>query len=282
MPSPPRPAFNIDSLVKIKLLPLNQTVLRISELLRNQNISTRRLAEAVGFDPVLATRLLKMANSSLYARKSPTVSIQQAIEAVGIKALYDIVMMGAFADGFAKEIDTTEAGRLIWEHSIAVGLLSRELSDTLNMRGTEEAFLCGLLHDIGRILLLKAERNIFEKLLKNKSEAQILQDEEAVFGLTHAEVGAYVTHKWQLPDVVCGVIMHHHEPHLATVSTVITHIVNVADRFADVKGYGICPDTEDDVFQSESVAFLHLTPEQIQTAWENIESSFAEVVATFG
>jgi putative nucleotidyltransferase with HDIG domain len=276
------PSIDVESLVKLKLPPLNSTVMRISELLRDQNISTRKLAEAVGFDPLLAARLLKMANSCLYSRKKATTSIEQAINAVGLKALYDIVMLGAMADGFAKEIRTLAYGRVMWEHSIAVGLLARSLSDILNIRGTEEAFLCGLLHDIGKILLLKGDPAKFELLVENKPEVAMLHDEETVFGLTHAEVGAYVTHKWGLPEVVCSTIMHHHTPERATVSTVITNIVNVADLIANINGYGLRLEQEERLFGSRSVSFLNLNNTQITLAWENIKDPFMEVLAAFG
>lgn len=276
-----RSSIDIESLVKLKLPPLNRTVLKISELLRDPNVTNRKLAEVVGLDPVLAARLLKMANSSLYARNKATTSIEQAINAIGLKSLYDIVMLGAMADGFAKEIGTMVYGRVVWEHSVVVGLLSRQISDLLDMRGTEEAFLCGLLHDIGKILLLRSEPELFDRLAQDKSEFELLHDEERAYGLTHAEVGAYVTHKWQLPDVVCGVIMHHHRPRSATISTVITHIVNVADKIANLQGYGLRTESEEELYQCEAVSFLNLDPMQIAMAWDNIQDSLGEVLSSF-
>lgn len=276
-----RSSIDIESLVKLKLPPLNRTVLKISELLRDPNVTNRKLAEVVGLDPVLAARLLKMANSSLYARNKATTSIEQAINAIGLKSLYDIVMLGAMADGFAKEIGTMVYGRVVWEHSVVVGLLSRQISDLLDMRGTEEAFLCGLLHDIGKILLLRSEPELFDRLAQDKSEFELLHDEERAYGLTHAEVGAYVTHKWQLPDVVCGVIMHHHRPRSATISTVITHIVNVADKIANLQGYGLRTESEEELYQCEAVSFLNLDPMQIAMAWDNIQDSLGDVLSSF-
>lgn len=276
-----RSSIDIESLVKLKLPPLNRTVLKISELLRDPNVTNRKLAEVVGLDPVLAARLLKMANSSLYSRSKATTSIEQAISAIGLKSLYDIVMLGAMADGFAKEIGTMVYGRVVWEHSVVVGLLARQISDILDMRGTEEAFLCGLLHDIGKILLLRAEPELFDRLAQDKSEFELLHDEERAYGLTHAEVGAYVTHKWQLPDVVCGVIMHHHRPRSATISTVITHIVNVADRIANLQGYGLRTETEEGIYTCEAASFLNLDPMQIAMAWDNIQESLGEVLSSF-
>ena len=222
----PKQTVKIDSLIRLKLPPLSRTVLQISELLRDPNVSSERLAQAVGCDPLLTARLLKMSNSSLFFREIPVISIKQAIDVLGRKTLYDIVMLGAMADGFSREISDVVYGRIVWEHSIAVGLLSREISTMLGLRGTEAAFLCGLLHDIGKILILKGDPEMFESFINSFSEIEMLKCEEEVFGLTHAEIGAYVTLKWELPEAVCSVILHHHHPQESTISTVITNIVN--------------------------------------------------------
>lgn len=273
--------FDIKSLLKIKLPPLSSTVTRVSELLREPEVSTRKLADAVGFDPVLAARLLKLANSSMYMRRRPATSLHQAIETIGLKSLYDVVMLGAMADGFANEIRCMVFGRVIWEHSVVVGLLARELSSILGLRGTEEAFLCGLLHDIGRIFLLKAETAVYESILESPTEAESLARERAAFQYTHAEVGAFIAYNWKLPETVCGVILNHHEPSDAQISNVVTHIVNAADLIANVNGYGLRLEEETQIFAADSVAYLDLDPDQINLAWQSIQQSLAEVVSVF-
>jgi len=273
--------FDIKSLLKIKLPPLSSTVTRVSELLRETEVSTRKLADAVGFDPILAARLLKLANSSLYMRRRPAYSLQQAIETIGLKSLYDVVMLGAMADGFANEIKSMVFGRVIWEHSVVVGLLARELSNILGLRGTEEAFLCGLLHDIGRIFLLKAERNLYESILESPTESETLARERAAFEYTHAEVGAFIAYNWNLPETVCGVILNHHDPAAAQISHVVTHIVNAADLIANVNGYGLRLEEETVIYADVSVAFLDLDTDRINLAWQSIQTSLAEVVSVF-
>ncbi len=276
-----KPIVDVEALIRLKLPPLNATIARISAILRDPNVSTKKLAAVVGCDPVLAARLLKLANSCLYFRQIPVISIHQAIEAIGMKALYDIVMLGAMADGFAKEISNTVYGRVIWEHSIVVALLSREISNILGLRGTEESFLCGLLHDIGKILLLKGETEKFEALLDKTDESEMLTGEEDAFGLTHAEVGAYVTHKWELPEVVCSVIMYHHKPRMAPLSTVITHVVNVADLIANINGFGLRLEPNEELLRSDSVKMLNLTSAQTDLAWRNIQDQLVEVLSSF-
>jgi putative nucleotidyltransferase with HDIG domain len=276
-----KPSVDMEALVKAKLPPLNSTVLKISELLRDVNVSSRKLAEVIGCDPFLAARLIKLANSAAYSRKKPVTSIQQAIDSVGLKALYDIVMLGAVADGFAREINRSVYGRAVWQHSVAVGLLARELSVVLDLRGAEESFLCGLLHDIGKILLIKHETELFESIATKKTESEMLKAEEYTFGLTHSEIGAYVSYRWQLPEVVCGVIMHHHDPEEATISTVITHIVCAADLIANVNGYGLRFEEAEALEFSPSIKYLKLHRDQITLAWENIQEAIKEIIVAF-
>lgn len=278
---PKHSTFDLKSLLKIKLPPLSSTVSRVTELLREPEVSTKKMADAVGYDPILAARLLKLANSTMYMRRRPAASLVQAIEMVGLKSLYDIVVLGAFADGFAREIRELAFGRMIWEHSIVTGLLARELSAILGLRGTEEAFLCGLLHDIGRIFLLKAETARYEAILECETEAETLAREEDAFGYTHAEIGAYIADSWRLPDTVCSVIMNHHEPSETPISTVTTYIVNAADLISNVNGYGLRLVEESEIYRADSALFLKLDNDQINLAWQSIQPSLAEIVSVF-
>ncbi|MBS1794942.1 MAG: HDOD domain-containing protein [Acidobacteria bacterium] len=278
---PPIRPLDVEELIRTRIPTLSRTNMKIPELLRDDNCPTRKIADAVGFDPVLTTRLLKMANSSLYARRNTANSIQQAIEALGRKSVYDIVMLGAMADSFAKEIVSSIYGRILWEHSIVVGLLAREVGRLLGLRGTEEAFLCGILHDIGKILLLKAETEYYNGIIAEPSERELLRAEEITFGLTHAEVGAYISYKWDLPEIVCNVILYHHQPEKTTGSSVVTHIVNVADLIANVNGYGVRLEEVEALAFSESVRLLRLETDQITEAWANIQDSLAEVLSMF-
>lgn len=278
---PAHEKIDIEKLIKTKIAPLPGTVLRISSLLRDVNVSTRQLAEAVGCDPMLTARLLRMANSPYYSMRKNVTSVHQAIEAIGTRTLYEIVMVGLTADSFAKEIRNSVLGRLIWEHSLAVALLSRELSNILGMRGAEDSFICGLLHDIGKIMLLKADVERFTALLENKEESEMLNREYELFGYTHAQVGALVSKRWSLPESVSHLILNHHNASQADQSVIMAHLVNVADIVANVNGYGLRLEDESALWSSESLLFLNLNEEQVETAWDNVQDGLQEVIKMF-
>lgn len=278
---PVRTKIDISQMIKTKLPPLPGSTMRILNLIRDINSSTRQMAAAVELDPSLSARLLRMANSPIYSRQKNVSSIYQAIDVVGTKSLYDIVMMGMTSDAFAKEIRSSVIGRTIWEHSLAVALLSRELSQTLGMRGTDEVFICGLLHDIGKIMLLRADVETYSKILDCQTEAEMLDWERETFGYDHAEIGSLVAQGWRLPDDVCQSILNHHIASHTVQPLFITHLINIANLVANYNGYGLRLGEESELLNSESTLLLHLNLEILHRSWENIQENLEEVTGSF-
>lgn len=278
---PPAHKLDIQSLVDTRLPPSPGGIMRLTTVLRDFNASTAKIAEAINYEPALVTRILRLANSPLYALERNVATIQQAIGAVGTVIIHDIVMMELTSATFAKSIYKSEQVRTIWKHSLAVALLSRELSRMMNNRGTEEAFVCGLLHDIGKIILLAHEPDAFAEITECSTEGEVLRSEVSRFGYSHAEVGALVARRWGLPDEVCYSILHHHDPSQAETQMLVTYIVDVADLTANFHGVGLRKEDESRLTHSGSVAHLGLTAEQLEAAWNSVEQSLNEVVQAF-
>jgi len=275
------PKLDIETLVDTKLPPSPGGIMRITKVLRDYNAPTNKIAEAINFEPALVTRILRLANSPLYSLEKNVATVQQAINAVGTVIIHDIVMMELTSTTFAKSIYKSSEVRSIWKHSLAVGLLAREISKILNNRGTEEAFICGLLHDIGKIILISQDDKAYEELTETSSESELLRLETAKFGYNHAEVGALVARRWGLPENVCYSILNHHDPSQSEMQMIVTHIVDVADMIANFRGMGVRVESEERFSYSESVIKLELTPEQMEAAWVSVEQSLNEVVGAF-
>lgn len=286
--APPRSENNLEKIMKENLPPLPGSVFRIMELMRDVNVTTTALAQAVGNDPLLAVRLLRLANSSYYSQQNDVTTLKQAIDTIGMKALYDAVMLGVAANTFSKEIGS-EAGLAIWEHSLAVALVSRELTNASNMRGAENAFICGLLHDIGKFVLLKADSDGYKKLSERKEDDEMLNSEDEYYGINHAELGALLTKRWNLPNAIADVILYHHEPAKTPQAIFMSHVINTADDIARVNGYGPCAESRVDALMSDEVAYLHsesivalrLTQTQMIDIWVKITPHLSEVLSTF-
>lgn len=255
--------------------------MRILDLIRDYNVSTKRLADAVECDPSLSARLLRLANSPIYALQKHVTSIYQAIDVIGTKSLYDIVIMAMAADTFSAEIRSSVIGRTIWEHSLAVALVAREISRTLGMRGTDEIFICGLLHDIGKIMLLRADVEAYSNILSIRDENEMLGWEHQTFGYNHAQIGALVAQGWRLPEGVCQAILSHHNASQTIQSLFISHLINISDIVANYNGYGLRLEEEDALLCSESALLLHLSQDDLMTAWDNIHGNLEEIADTF-
>lgn len=277
----PKAKVDIETLLITKLPPSPGTMMRITSLLQDYNSSMRQITEAISYEPILVVRILRLANSPIYALERNVTSIQMAISAVGTKAVHDIVMIGLASMTFSKELKNSPIARRIWEHSIAVAMIARELSRVLEMRGTEEAFTCGLLHDIGKLILLSNYTDGFSALTEINNETEMLNCETELYGYTHAEIGSLIARRWDLPEDVYYPILHHHNPSQAERGTLVAHLVDIADMIANINGFGLRQEEETKLETSESVMKLGFTANHLETAWTKAGSNIREVIKTF-
>ena len=169
---------------------------------------------------------MRIVNSPVYSPRAQIVSLQQAVARVGAVKIREIALViacrtGVFkAKGYEQEIDD------VFRHSIGTALFAQEIArNTRN--NVEDAFLCGLLHDVGRPVLLQA-------LITLLREAKVVSDREAVLSLVaelHAAAGSALAKAWTLPETVVTALAKHHalSPEQESVSV---RIVSLADRFA--------------------------------------------------
>ena len=271
--------IDLEQIVKMKLPPLPGSVMRISELLQDVNVSQHKITEAISYDPMLAARILRLANSPIYAFQQNVTSLSTAVTALGNKPIYEMLLMGMVADSFGHEIRNSAIGRDIWLHALAVGFASRELCALLGMRGTEEAFSCGLLHDIGSLLLYKANALLYIEIFNKNQRDNLSPLEKVAFGFDHAQVGAVAANRWNLSDPVCMTILHHHNPTESSQAVFLTRIINVADNLSYLKNQKL--PLSEDFINSFPVMSLGFKAEQLETVWEKVVENLREAVKTF-
>ncbi len=276
-----KPKVDIEVLVETNLPPSPGNIMRLTKLLNDFNTPTRKVTEAVSYEPMLVAHILRLANSPVYGLERKVTLIEAAIKTIGNERLHEIVMMGLGSSTFAKQIRASAVARKIWEHSLAVAIVARELSKDLKMKGTEEAFTCGLLHDIGKLILFTHDYQDFTATLNENDENKMLYNERELYGYDHAQIGSLVARRWGLQDEVCDTICYHHNPAMAPCPMVVAHVVEVADIIANIKGYGLRCEDESALSTSASVMKLRLTPEGLEDTWNNTEESIKEVIRTF-
>jgi putative nucleotidyltransferase with HDIG domain len=252
---------------------------RISSLLQDYNVSQKAIADAVGCDPMLASRVLRLVNSPIYPFQQEITSLTNAVCALGNKAIYEMVIVGLVADSFAREIRHSVIGRENWLHSLATALAARELCDLKKMRGLDEAFCCGLLHDIGKLLILRADSSLFAEIYQNAEGGDLTAVERECLGFDHAQAGALAARRWRLSDPVCHMILYHHDPTNTTQSLMMTHIINIADNLTYFKNQK--QQFDDDFLYSSSMLALGFTGHELEAVWIKVLVNLREMLQVF-
>ncbi len=213
---PPGTVKQLDTLIlrTIETMPpLPQQAVRILRELNSDTSSARSVAELAGQDPVLAATILRTANSAAYALPTAIVGVQEAIAHLGFSAVRSLMMRlklsSQNADGAAGP-----ALEELWTHGMAVS----QIAEVLATKYGADRQLCstlGLLHDLGKLVILRAPAEIVGRLGEPGPAGEgNLARERRVLGADHADIGAYVAGLWQLPPDIVEGIRYHHSPHL--------------------------------------------------------------------
>lgn len=260
--------FSVDNLIKTGLPPLPASIVRISTLIADINNPAWKIADAISLDPVVSSRILSLANSPIYALHGTITNLTEAVRAVGNNAIAEQLMVCGVSDAFGRKILDSPTGRSIWIHSLATALTASAICKSARLRGAEEAFSCGLLHDVGKLILLRADAPFYSDLLKSGEEVgDISVIEQRILGFDHAELGAAAGIAWKLPGPVCHMIRYHHHPERTTAGVALAYVLKTADEF--VKGR-IAFDDPDAFFGNPELKKFDLEEEQFDEMWDEV------------
>jgi putative nucleotidyltransferase with HDIG domain len=226
----------LEKIKKIDDLPtLPAVAMEALSLAHAPNVSITKLSEVIHKDPPLATKMLKMANSSFYKRgDKPVETIQRAITILGLAEIINITSSVSVLSTF-----TSKKGFIweaFWDHCVATAIVARTMARKIKMETQGREFVGGLLHDIGKIVLDFAVRDDFNKALDLSitRDCPLYEAEQEVLGTTHMEVGAFLAQKWNLPEYLTDIIRWHHAPDKAQFKP-MTALISIADLLAKAK-----------------------------------------------
>lgn len=217
------------------------TASRAAQMLEDENASVEEIAKIVEYDPGLTANLLRLCNSAHYKGRSEISSARRAIVRLGMGTTLRIVMakaLGPLARAPVAGYDLPPGQ--FWEHSVAVGLAAQQLSLALNLTPQPHVFTAGMLHDVGKIVMgtfLDLDvKPILDLAFKHKVSFE--EAERKILGIDHAEVGAALLDKWNLPAPVVKAVRWHHEPENVSADTVCVDLVHAADTLIIESGIG--------------------------------------------
>ena len=212
----------------------------IAEIALNPDVPAIRIAAVVSKDLVLATSVIQLANSAFSAPASQITSINEAVVRMGTTAVRGIVTASCLTSMMANPQIYGPRGRALIDHSIGTAYLARLIAERSG-GDADEMFLAGLLHDIGKLLILKlaAEKYVGVAKATAAEVDQVLVDQHAAFG-------GFLVRRWQLPQALHDPVVWHHDPQGASERPREAAIIYVANRLAHKYGFG-CPREEIDI-----------------------------------
>lgn len=234
------------------------------------NLTAADITKVINVDPALCMRILRIANSSFYGFSFQIETIHRAVVLLGLSAVKNIVIAAGLSklfriDQLRPHFDAQE----LWLHSVAVATIARSIAKKTKTASAEEAFLAGLIHDVGVVIEIQACWPEFVELVRSvyRDEALPFREMEHKFiGATHEEFGEAICKAWSFPKTLAHVAGYHHRPlELSPEERTLPSIVHVADVIAARMQHGYTRTIETHEISSELLSYLNLSEEDIES-----------------
>ncbi len=223
---------NLSSINALPTVP--STMRRISVVMEKPSIGLDELGSLISNDPALTVKILKVINSAAYGFPGRIASVSHATMLLGLSVIKGLLIGVSVFELMEK----TMIG--LWEHSMGSAVVTRLIAQKKGLKEPEEVSICGLLHDIGKAVLMLQYAEMYKKAMKEaEREGKTIHEAEAdCFMADHAEIGHWLVKRWNFPMNLVETIRHHHHPNLSLQSPLETAIVHVADVLVRAKGVG--------------------------------------------
>jgi HD-like signal output (HDOD) protein len=200
---------------KIQAMP--ESTVRILRMTRDSNCNISQLLKLIEQDAALSAGIMKAINSAYYALQAKMTRLDRAVAFMGLKAVKEVALSSSLS-GLCRNVAIGKyTARDLWDHSVGVAIFARELAVHSRMIDPEDAFLAGMLHDVGLLLAVQSELGKSTGLFQaaDAGKFPFTEVEQNVFGFNHCELGERLSQTWNLPEYVTGVIRWHHDPEAA-------------------------------------------------------------------
>ncbi len=261
---------------------LPEITLKIIDLVEDPSSTAQDLHQIISNDPALCSRILKVVNSSFYGLPGQIASINRAIVMLGLNAVKNIAIAASLAKLFrGGDLTPSFSAKDLWTHSNATAAACKIICGELGLGLGDEAYLAGLIHDIGVMVEMQYDRNkLIETVESCNADADgvpatgMIQAEETVFGANHCDFGTALCEKWKFPATFAVVTRFHHTPGEApSESRTIVSIVHVADRIAAELAGGFRLDLPDLAIDKAALETLGLTDNKLANVREKLAAA---------
>lgn len=255
--------------------------MRVSKVLGDLSATREDISAAVSLDPGLVARLLRLVNAPGFSRR-PIQTVSHACTFLGRSQLRDLALATSVVHMFRGLPEHLLDMRSFWKHSVAVGLLAESLGKEVGRRAEESLFVAGLLHDVGTLAMcLHAPREMRNTLIQAENSAAALSDAQRdVMGFDHAQAGARLLEKWNLPPLHPAVARHHHNvpQDLTAPYKLAISLCHVADVVAIGLQMGSAGERRALDLDNDAWRITGLSIPQLERAVVDVEERLEEVV----
>ncbi len=251
---------------KVDLPLLPGIAMEVTNVANREDADARAIAELLRKDQALAAHVLRVVSSPVYSGRTQIVSLQQAVARLGVQKIREISLAIAFRVGVFKLKGFEAEVKALFQHSVSTALFAQEVARTTR-RNVDDAFMCGLLHDVGRPIILQA----LVTILAEQKVTLPARDIVGATGELHVEVGATLAESWQLPEAVAMSIRYHHSRTPPPSHENGVRITALADELAR---FAFDPETmpEAELRRHWTLAPLELYPEMLDKVLGRAES----------
>jgi len=259
-----------------ELSSLPQVLAEVLKVSSNDKSSAADLAKVIMKDPALTAKLLRVVNSPFCGQAREVTSIKQAVLTLGIRTVTALALSTSVYD-LTNKINALIDRKKFWRHSLEVAIASRMIAEKIGYESPEEAFVAGLLHDIGVLILESSFPEEFKRIWKlvESGEKQELI-EQRTWGTDHAKAGQFLMDQWEIPKKLGEAIGTHHEmvEHGELSKTKkLNLILNLGNQISRFRFYSMPPPESKDLENRDVIAAsLEITPEQLEKIAENLVS----------
>jgi putative nucleotidyltransferase with HDIG domain len=219
----------------------------LMNVLSNPRSTIQDVTDVISRDQSSASKLLKIANSSLFSIQGNINTISQAVFYLGFNEVKNILLALSVMDIFSQVSNSSNANIVhLWKHSISVGVISKLLSGKLGLKDTEDFFIAGILHDIGKLFFIHSFKDEYDSLITEAKEnsRRLIDLEFEKYGTTHDIVGGVLAEKWNLPLSLRNIIKYHNHGAIIGKTDILLSTVHISNIISIMKE----TDTLGDVF----------------------------------
>jgi HD-like signal output (HDOD) protein len=267
----------------VELPPMPNIILKAREIMEDPRSSLKELSAVIEHDQAIVARVLALANSAYYGLSGMVSSIQHASILLGQKALGELITIAASSRLLSKKLKGYQLNPGdLWKHSLAVALGSKIFAGKINSDWIEDAFIAGLLHDAGKIILdpyIEERKQDFDTLLKNKP-GKFIEAEREILGFDHAEVMSRASRFWRYPETQSQAIRYHHYP-VQSNNNHLALIVHLADKAAKQAGFRSGDNGSSSEFDPRILSYLGFDKDQLGPIIEEIRVSVEKLATEF-